>query len=272
MKFIDESLLPEPPIGAHLVSPRRGFTHHGLYIGKGKVIHYSGMARSVGVRELGKLPHLIRYGSVVKTSLKFFCDGHGFKVVKHPHARFQGEAAVERARKRLCERSYYLYGNNCEHFVNWCIEDEFKSPFITRMVLGTALLLSLLQWSVSGRAARSENSSARILFGTLCSLSGAFVSLFFTAQALQPAEGMRGRERRNRYFGRIAMHFGALIGVAFAVLGIQKHSRLALSLAPYMLPTFFGLGTYGVSRHYDTLRKERIRRERAKKQMEEGKA
>ncbi len=262
MKIIDESLLPEPPIGAHLVSPRRGYKHHGLYIGKGKVIHYSGMATSFGFRELKHLPTLIHYGSIVKTSLKFFCGGHGFYIVEHPHARFKGEAAVERAKKRLCERSYYLYSNNCEHFVNWCLEDEFKSPFVTRLVLGTTLLLTMLQWSISGKAIHSKNATGRLIFGTITAISGAYASMFFTTQALQPANGMRGRERKNRTFGRLAMRFGAIFGILIAVLGAERKSRMALSIAPYLLPAIAGLGTYRISRTLDTRKKMKIREAR----------
>lgn len=32
---------PEPPVGAHLVTPRRGYTHHGNYAGDGSVLHYA---------------------------------------------------------------------------------------------------------------------------------------------------------------------------------------------------------------------------------------
>ena len=28
--------------GDHLISPRPGFTHHGLYVGNNEVIHYAG--------------------------------------------------------------------------------------------------------------------------------------------------------------------------------------------------------------------------------------
>jgi hypothetical protein len=34
----------EPPLGSHLVTPRRGFLHHGIYVGSGKVVHYAGLA------------------------------------------------------------------------------------------------------------------------------------------------------------------------------------------------------------------------------------
>ena len=35
----------EAPLGAHLVTPRGLYTHHGLYIGRGRVIHYAGPYR-----------------------------------------------------------------------------------------------------------------------------------------------------------------------------------------------------------------------------------
>jgi Lecithin retinol acyltransferase len=31
--------------GAHLTSPRRGYLHHGIYVGAGRVIHYGGFNR-----------------------------------------------------------------------------------------------------------------------------------------------------------------------------------------------------------------------------------
>lgn len=270
MKFVDESLLPEPPIGAHLVSPRRGFKHHGLYIGRGKVVHYSGMARSFGLKELRHIISLVHYGSIVKTSLKQFCDGHGFYVVEHPHARFPGELAVDRAKKRLCERSYYIYSNNCEHFVNWCIEDEFKSPFVTRILLMTAFLLGSIQWGISGRAVRSGNETARLTFGTLTAIFGAYASLFFTSQALSPAHGMRGRERKNRTIGRIGMRAGALLGILFGVLGAKKQSRAALSLSPYFLPVISGLTAYWASRSIDTRRRVNLRKRREKSEKSDA--
>jgi len=36
----------EPPIGAHLITTRRGYTHHGIYAGHGSVLHYAGLARN----------------------------------------------------------------------------------------------------------------------------------------------------------------------------------------------------------------------------------
>jgi hypothetical protein len=33
-----------PPLGAHLISPRNVYFHHGIYAGEGRVIHYAGWA------------------------------------------------------------------------------------------------------------------------------------------------------------------------------------------------------------------------------------
>src|SRR5258706_942805 len=42
-------------LGTHLVTSRRGYTHHGIYFGRGMVVHYAGLSRflhSVPVEEV----------------------------------------------------------------------------------------------------------------------------------------------------------------------------------------------------------------------------
>jgi len=265
-KMIDESQIPEPPVGSHLLSPRTGFNHHGIYIGNGRVIHYSGMARTLTHKDLVRLPGLIRYGCVVKTSIKRFCDGHGFRVIEHPHAKFTGEAVVERAKKRLYERSYYLYSNNCEHFVNWCIDDTFKSPAVTRILIGFAVFGFLVHAFGISKLTRRMPMWARILLNGLSASIGSFILTHFTIDALQPAEGIRGRERRNRYFGRIGARCGLALAPLFAIMGIRKDSKLSESLFPFFLPVIGGLGTYGVFRLKDTLDRDELRKLRRRKQ------
>jgi len=53
----------EPPLGAHIVTPRRGYTHHGVYVGGGNVVQYRGLARS------------LHRGSVEEVALKQFAQG-----------------------------------------------------------------------------------------------------------------------------------------------------------------------------------------------------
>jgi hypothetical protein len=98
------------PLGAHLVSPRRGYTHHGIYVGGGRVIHYSGFSQ--------------RWwrGPVEEVSIEQFALGHPVAMRDTAQARHRGAERVERARLRLGENRFSLWSNNCEHFCNWCVQ------------------------------------------------------------------------------------------------------------------------------------------------------
>jgi len=102
-------------IGAHLTTPRRGYEHHGIYAGEGRVIHYAGFNR------------LLRRGPVEEISLQDFTRGCGFAVSTSVAPKFTGEASLQRARSRLGEDRYRLLSNNCEHFVEWCISGTSRS-------------------------------------------------------------------------------------------------------------------------------------------------
>jgi hypothetical protein len=109
-----ENLMP----GEHLVTPRRGYTHHGIYAGNGRVIHYAGLSRS------------LRRGPVEEVTLHAFAHGHEVWVKPEPHARFAGPEVVRRATSRLGENRYRLTTNNCEHFCSWCYCNESRSEQI----------------------------------------------------------------------------------------------------------------------------------------------
>ncbi|ODV41079.1 NC domain protein [Cupriavidus sp. UYMMa02A] len=103
------------PLGAHLVTGRHGYAHHGIYAGHGRVIHYAGFARALQV------------GPVEETSLEAFAGGRAVSIRLEPCARFVGQEAVARARSRLGENRYRLLSNNCEHFCTWCLSGESRS-------------------------------------------------------------------------------------------------------------------------------------------------
>jgi hypothetical protein len=104
-----------PPIAAHIVTSRLGYTHHGIYVGDGQVIHYSGLSRGW------------RGGPVEEVSLSGFAKGRRVRVRIHADARFGPEAVIARARSRLGENGYRTLTNNCEHLCQWCIEGENRS-------------------------------------------------------------------------------------------------------------------------------------------------
>lgn len=104
----------EPPLGAHLVAGRALYTHHGVYVGAGRVIHYGGFASGLRRRPVEDVP------------LEQFGRGHGIRI-RLGSARFGREQVVERARSRLGECAYRLFTNNCEHFSEWCLRGESRS-------------------------------------------------------------------------------------------------------------------------------------------------
>lgn len=104
-----------PKVGSHLVTPRAGYTHHGIYVGLEKVIHYSGLANGLSA------------GPIEETTLEEFSAGHGYSVIKYDKSYFGTAEILERARSRLGEDKYDLHANNCEHFCRWVITGDARS-------------------------------------------------------------------------------------------------------------------------------------------------
>lgn len=125
------------PLGTHLTSPRRGYVHHGIYAGEGRVIHYAGFHRA------------FRRGPVEETSLERFAGGRAVQAAPASAAQFGGAEVVARARMRLGENRYRVWSNNCEHFVHWCLSGTSRSTQVERLSRGLRVLLA---WrAASGR-------------------------------------------------------------------------------------------------------------------------
>jgi Lecithin retinol acyltransferase len=105
----------EPLLGAHLATSRRGYHHHGVYVGCGRVVHYSGLSG------------FWQCGPVEEVSLSRFANGRPVRVVDHVAPHYSPEEIVRRARSRLGESDYRLLTNNCEHFCNWCLSGVSRS-------------------------------------------------------------------------------------------------------------------------------------------------
>ena len=115
----------EPPIGAHLVTPRRGYTHHGIYAGHRTVLHYAGLARN------------FRPGPVEEVSLERFANGRPVHMECRSAPALNEQDIVSRARSRLGENRYRLLTNNCEHFSEWSRFGTSRSHQVERW-LGSA--------------------------------------------------------------------------------------------------------------------------------------
>jgi hypothetical protein len=110
----------EPPLGAHLTTSRRGYTHHGVYIGHGRVVHYSGLSG------------FWQCGPVEEVPLSRFAVGHSVQIIDHDRSAYSPEEIVRRARSRIGEDDYRLLTNNCEHFCNWCLCGVSRSAQVER--------------------------------------------------------------------------------------------------------------------------------------------
>ena len=76
--------------GDHIYSPRVGYTHHGIYLGSGKIIHYSGSVDGFSA------------GKVELTNIENFCQGNKnrYGVRLYKSRKFNHQEAVDRAYSR----------------------------------------------------------------------------------------------------------------------------------------------------------------------------
>jgi len=125
------------PLGAHLVTRRRGYAHHGVYVGEGQVVHYAGWDRA------------FRGGPVEEVSLDRFGRGRGFRVRTHAQIRYAPPEIVQRARSRLGESRYQVLTNNCEHFCHWCLFGESRSEQVDRLRTLPAFMAGVILLSLS---------------------------------------------------------------------------------------------------------------------------
>ena len=104
------------------------YSHYGVYVGDGNVIHYSGEKGDfVGVKS-------IRYGTMndfLGGKKEFFelifrkvhlkpRKEKRYETQSEEYFLYSPEETVERAKSRLGETKYNLALNNCEHFAIWC--------------------------------------------------------------------------------------------------------------------------------------------------------
>jgi Lecithin retinol acyltransferase len=121
----------EPPLGSHLVTARRVFLHHGIYVGGGRVVHYSGLAQG------------LHGGPVKEVPLGRFAAGWCVWIRPSTLSRFSTGEVVSRARSRLGEDNYRLLTNNCEHFCEWCLRGTPRSLQVEAWVVSPCRLLQV---------------------------------------------------------------------------------------------------------------------------------
>lgn len=138
--------------------------------------------------------------------------------------------SVARARSRLGESRYSLVFNNCEHFVNWCIEGESRSQQVEAVLTGASVLGYRYVVASTGEqvTAQMMRSAVPAVRAALSSWSGAQTA----SAALAPASSMVASKGLASALGGGAAGAGtsALVaggGSTAASLGLVSGSALA---------------------------------------------
>lgn len=109
------------PLGSHLIVKHFGYSHHGIYAGRGRVIHYSGFA------------HIFKKHPIEMTTIERFARGKTIYTRLYPSPRYKAKTVVKRMRSRMHENHYHLIINNCEHLCTWAITGVESSTQVERM-------------------------------------------------------------------------------------------------------------------------------------------
>ncbi|WP_409290116.1 lecithin retinol acyltransferase family protein [Pseudomonas sp. KCJK8927] len=140
-----EAFSPGIPVGSHLISPRSFYIHHGVYLGRGFIIHYPGWR------------NYSSSGPIEITDVIGFAQGEPVLRLTHSDS-YSSSLIVERAMSRVGENSYNILTNNCEHFCNWCINGTNSCsqiiPLLFRPLAWLELIVSLRSASHSRQPQR----------------------------------------------------------------------------------------------------------------------
>ena len=108
--------------GDHLFVYCTGYSHHGIDLGDGGVIHFE----SDPWRKLSGTVATSRSAVIREVSLDVFSGGRPLYVRQYDICD-DAETVIQRAKIRIGEVGYDVFGNNCEHFAVWCKTGKHES-------------------------------------------------------------------------------------------------------------------------------------------------
>jgi len=125
------------------------YKHYGVYVGDGKVIHFSPLTGA----EINAENAVIH-----ETTLENFLKGGTLAVDKKAKAKFSRQKIVERARSQIGSKKYNLVFNNCEHFARWCKTGVYESGQVNSaidiVVEGVAYTAELINGSENPKSGK----------------------------------------------------------------------------------------------------------------------
>ena len=212
--------------GDHIFVSKTGYSHHGIDIGNGKVIHYTG--------EPGSKSN----AAISETTKKEFSSGLKVQVVKYGKC-LPVSRTLELAKSRVGEKKYNLVFNNCEHFAIFCKTEKHESEQVNDAVSGVGAVVgtgaavagSLTAVSSAGAASLSGpgimSGLAAIgpggVIGGIATLAAvpAVVTNIAVSRTLKDDDSLPDKERSLRSAGRTAAKVGTAAGAAATVVTIS---------------------------------------------------
>ena len=122
--------------GDHIKATRGQYSHHGIDLGDGYVIHFDK-----------------EQNEVTRARLNDFHRGAPFKIVPYGKACFAPEVTVRLAEALVGQKSYDLAFQNCEHIASWCKCGNANSEQVNT---GAAALAFITIWAALFLGALSE--------------------------------------------------------------------------------------------------------------------
>ena len=121
VRLTEADLLP----GDHICVRRKKkfYTHHGIYVGDGRVIHLAG-----SIREKTD-------PTVHETDLSAFLKNGALRRRDYDN-RLPPSETIRLAKAQLTKGRYSMIWNNCEHFSSYCTTGKRKSRQVKRVLSG----------------------------------------------------------------------------------------------------------------------------------------
>lgn len=221
--------------GDHVKVKRMGglYYHHGIDIGDGTYVHYSGEPMEKQEAEVKRT-----------TSSLFLRDGEK-EIVRYSYCKTADEV-VSTALMHVGDKEYNLFTDNCEHFARYCKTGQWKSEQIRDK---SSVFAETIGVGITPAAATSTVASA----GTVAGLSGSGVMSGLAAigpggaigglatLAVGPAvlsnkimnnilkddDCLIEDERDSRMAGRVATKLGTAIGAGTALSAVSGAGAVA---------------------------------------------
>lgn len=209
--------------GDHIKVHRVGYWHHGIDLGDGTVVHFTG--------EPGRKTN----ATVKRTLMEEFLSGGKLVVVEYSES-YNPEEVVKRALSMLWNGGYNFIFNNCEHFARYCKTGEKKSEqvkdaaYTSGAAVGTGAVTPASIAGVSAAGTVAGLSGPGVMsalaaigpggaIGGVLTLASAPAILTNVAlnKVLEDDKKLSMEEREARKAGRVAAKVGTVAGAAGTV-------------------------------------------------------